>query len=267
MGGLAAAFAGGWEAGLPPKSLRDAIDSMEEALEKDKAELAAATARVNQYDNDWNSRRQSLVEEFRRERQKKSDAARQENAGIEAALRADYNTAQVFETVQQFLAQNESARSANAISSVRHRVTGFAERMAPSEGAKAQLTTYVNNWATVLVNKLQLEAMSEDQLRAQIQPDYRKVRNDAESLGTRVRQQDEQLGKLRAQARYKPELMIAGWAVGIFGFIFTVWLFGLLIEAVSLSVHVADDVRKIREAGEKNLQQAKVQAAKAGSIT
>jgi hypothetical protein len=257
IGGLAASFTAAWEATLPPQALRDAIDQLEESSAKGQTELATARARVEQMDSAWQQRRQTLIEQFKTERLQQAQTAASDNDQIEKSARGSSSMAQALESIRSYLAQNESADNAVQLDRIRDTALQFLGRLSLSDSDQRQLTQYVNNWQRGRLAKIQMDSVSESQLRSQIQPDYVDVKNRASSLASQTQGEARELAQLKSQITYHPELGFAALVSGVFGFIFTIWIIGLLVESVAFTGALADDVKKIRLNSEREIPPAR----------
>lgn len=258
---LAVTIAAGFEGSLPSKAVRMAISNLEEQLDKHRADLMATRARLDHMETEWQSRRQSLIEQYKNERLQKSKTATDENAQIESTLRSDSTATTALDSIKSYLAQNLSVSNEAGFARIRESADQFIGRLSISDAAHQQILRYVDNWKTQRIAATELASMSEADLRARIQPEYGLVKGQVDLLEGRVREESETLTSLRQQLQYHPEVLAIALVTGFLGFVFTVWGVGLLIEAISLAVFVAGDVKKIRMAAERPPAQTRVAAA------
>lgn len=250
LSGLAVTALMAWEAFRPAKELRDGEAAIEERLATERKELAPLAARVNLLDEEWKTKRQALVDNFRKERQQRLDAAVRENESIQSAASADAELQSPFLSIRNHLDNNSEPRTVEDIERNHDAVIQFVNRAPISDDARRQLTRYAGNWRTKMTMIMELGRVSEDDLRAQIQTDYRETKQSATALSERVRSDEQDLARIRAAMQYSPGAFLLRVLAGLVGFLFTIWAFGLFIEVFSLAVHLADDVRKLRERAE-----------------
>ncbi len=260
IAGLAGSIVAGIEASWP-RSLLAEIDNVKEQMAKDKVELGTATDKLEKYDKDWQSKRDQLVNQYRSEATQKSDAAQRENNQIESSANADATLARALEPIRRFLTENQNASDALSVARVHDNAIQFAERLALSDYAKAQIVKYADNWQTIMNGRLQVNSISEDQLRARIQPDYRQLSMERDSLTAQVAREEEVLSSLRKRVSYSPLPLMSSIFFGVLYFILTVWFCGLILEWISLSVSVARDIRDIRDVAKNPAPAAKSEAA------
>lgn len=256
LSGLAATLIAAWFAFLPPEYVRQAKTAIEARLSAERSELQPLTARVKQFDDEWQAKRQALVDKFKSERQQKADAAAKANRDLEATAPNNPDLASPFTSIHNYLAQVNPAASERELDRHHQSVVDFSGRLTLDEALRNQLVQYADNWRTERVMRAQLAGLSEEALRAQVQPEYPVAVQQANALTERIRSDEQELERVNAEMKYSPGAALFRLLVGLFGFIVTVWMMGLFIEGVSLLVHVADDVRKLREAGEHTAAKA-----------
>ena len=252
LGGLAATALSAWNAFLPPKFLRDAEDSLVQRLAPEQQELASVTARLNQLEQEWTTRRQALVDQYRASRQQKLDAAVRDNESIEATASADEQLSAPFGSIRNYLSSDPLPRNAALVSSRYESVIQFLNRITLLDDRRQVLIRYAENWKTRATMALELSALSEEEIRTQAQPDYPDIQRRATLLGERVQSDQQQLADVRAQLKYSPGAFVLQLIIGLFAFILLVWLLGLFIELLSLSVYAADDIRRLRELADRD---------------
>lgn len=257
---LAATLVAAWEAFLPPKAVRDYIRDGQKELDRLQRDITPVNARIQQYDNDWQTKRQSLVDQFRNDRTQKMQLAVRENANTDRS--ADTNLRQPLQSLRAYLKNNDSVNP-QEIQRIHNTAMEFLGRLSLPGNTMGQLTHYVDNWRTQKLLKLELDAMNEQEFRMQLQPDYNQLRSQSGQLTSEIDNVQRNINATRAQDVFRPDEALGVFASGFLFFLLVVWGLGLSIELISLATTVAGDVRRIREAGERMPEPPRAMAASA----
>jgi len=246
---LARGFVTAWSEWLPPKYLREAISELKKQLGQEKKELGQVAPTVEKMESSWAKQRDSLVRVYREERSNKAARLTTENQELVNRFASfDERVRQVFESIRQYHAQNEYHRQAAIFENVRDNVRlYYINPYLQEQEPKDLLNRYNDNWYAVMLAKLELSNFSERQLRSAIQPTYEALKTKLNELNSTIPYREEQLSQLRAQAKYNFSALFLQIAYTLLQFIIFVWIVGLIIEALWLSVHVAVNVQKLRE--------------------
>ena len=247
LGGLAVTIIAAWDAFMPPQWLRTAISRLDSQLSEERRQQEPASNQVRQLEADWQAQGKAIVDKRQLEEKQKVAKSLEDNSFLSSSLDTDQEMRQPLQSLKNYLSQNDAGGTEAAFDTTRKNASAFIDRIDLPEAKQAKLVEYVKNWHTAKLAQLRLKAMSEESIRSEVQPGYREQKMRAAALEERVRLDSDQLSTLRAQAAYSPTGLVTRLAEGLVAFLATVWVFGLLIELLSLAVHVADDIRALRE--------------------
>jgi len=246
---LASGFVSSWNRMLPPKPLRESISQLKHQLEKERPELAEINPRVSEMEMAWTTKKDSLVNLYSAEREKRAATAAKENKELERTInRGDEPTRDLFNGVKSSLAWYETyygypGAFENGRTSARYTV----ERSVISDENKQLLHKYCDNWYLTMLARFDISSLTEAQLRSAVQSEYRTLKNRAQVLANLIPHQEQELASLKSEAKYDVPAFLLGVVVNLVSFILLIWVIGLIIEALYLAVHLAVDIHKIRE--------------------
>lgn len=234
-----------WNAFLPPKYIRDSISSTEENLDANKKRQNEITPFIEQMDSEWNSKREQLVKDFKTDRQKRINQSQSNNTKIESDLSNDNSINQLFFSIKNYLFQNESA-GASRLERVKNDAIEYVNRQNISESYKTSLLNYINNWDIILLSQIELKTLSKSNLRNSVQPNYNSLKNEQENILQAIATLESSLSSLKIQAKYNFDFLLLGLLVTLITFVLYIWIIGILIELLWLSVDIASNIRAIK---------------------
>jgi len=250
VGALSAAIVVTWNVLVPPSEVRRDANEYAKEVEAQRQRSAEADAALAKLDAEWAQKQEKVVAAFRKERQQAINTANKDMTSIESSV--------------------QSYAGPNGISTLQNLKQAIAERSHDSyddiERTKRRLDYIVSNnwywlgdwggtlnrwndlWQGKAIATYQLAAVTIDELRAGEQPSFQ------ETKGMKQRQADS-LAEMEQILTVKREDASLKWKAAFFrairafiAFLMFVWLAGAVIEGGWMAIHVADDVRRIREA-------------------
>jgi hypothetical protein len=240
--GCGLAAAGSYEALLPPRYMRVALSETQKELEKTRQEYQVNSQRLKQEDSDWANKRQDLINQARKdELQKKAQVEGQIRAD-EAAIASSPDAARALAAIKNYFAERQGYYG------VVEQAKEFINRL-PSlnQNDTSHLISFCDHWS-------ELQALSsnrpktEDEIRAEVQPDHVELAGLVESENSQIPSLQERVKALDEECsqNYHPGRMVLSFlSFFLMGILYT-WGAGLIIEAFSLSIYLAGDVKQIR---------------------
>jgi hypothetical protein len=239
---LAATVATGWGDFLPSKWLRAQESQISKQISAAKEQQDKLHTKIQTFDDEWANHKNELVNQHQTKRAQDASAAVAANSTIESSMAKQPSTAQSLNVVRAYLD--------------RHKQDSFAEVNDARRGARiliqelslagsSDLNSFVDNWRVSLFNTLP-ETLSDEQLRAILQPELVSDQTQLRILGNRLPALEKNLQEVVQAEKYHPDDLLLDLVKGAFSFIFFVWTLGLLLEALLLGVFVARDVHFIR---------------------
>lgn len=250
LAGAAAGCVAAWTAFLPPKEAREEVRNTRKGLREKRRELEAATRKHRDGEREWAARRET---EMRRARMPHEEVIRRsagEKAAAEAELTLDPPAAAHVNRLRGFVAKEGPQSSEYAIGGMRRRMDQslFAIPIQPS--SITVLQRWNEAWEREAQAELRMRTLDEEQVRSEVQPDWKRTEAEKESLTTAVRDLEGYLKRAEAQASFRFGAGLVALLVSFGSLLAYLWVAGIVLESAALAVRVADDVRKIREGRE-----------------
>jgi hypothetical protein len=240
-----------WNAFLPPKYIRDSISATEDNLDANKKRQDEISPAIEKMDNEWNSKREQLVKDFKSDRQKQINQSQSNNTKIENDLSNENSVNQLFFSIKNHLSQNETSGTSR-LERVKNDAIEYINRQNISESYKTSLLNYINNWNIVLQSQFELNNLSESNLRNSVQPDYNRLKEEQDGIIRGITSLESNLMQLKTQAKYNLDLFLLGLLVTLLTFVLYIWIIGILIELLWLSVDIASNLRAIKNQTKAN---------------
>ncbi|HEX6159064.1 MAG TPA: hypothetical protein VF111_02790 [Thermoanaerobaculia bacterium] len=255
IGAFAATGVVGWNTLVPSAEVRNAAKEHRPRLAEQRQTAAHTAAEVTRLDNEWRSKEPVVVGAARKAQQEPIDAAQKQMAAIEKDLGTyddpivGLNTLDRVKTVASSVARNDWG-------SGRLRQVVYDSWFQLSEWQRERLGQWVDQWRAMVNAEQRLANVDPEQLRNETQPAY------AEAVRARDRAAEMLVEREALQVELDEAASLkwksAAWqtAKALAMILLFIWLSGLAIETAFLAVRVADDVRRIRETREPELQAA-----------
>jgi hypothetical protein len=245
---LAGSLVVGWYAMLPPEPLRLEIDAIQKELNRQKQELSDSSAKLAQMDTDWQTKRTVLIDQRKSElTQKYQDATKTKDDLISQIGKENQGGLEnVLGNVTNYLEGNGNY-SYGTLEQRINKVREDVQRSSLPDQLKNDLGKYIDNWYQAKKSQQELGSLSEDSTRSSVQPDWGATKGAVDGLKGSIPSIEQELGTLNAEAKYHPEELLKFALYGFLEFLGLIWLWGLLHEAVSLAVHMAGDLKRIRQ--------------------
>jgi len=259
IGTLAAAVVLTWNTLVPPGEIRRAAREYKAEVETQRQKVSDENAKVAGLDSEWASKQMAVVQTFRRERQRQIDVASRDMRRIESTLALDGgpNALATLQRVKETIA----SRSSNDSGQIRYTRSWLDSIVNNNwywlgDSNRQQLLMWNDHWETKVRADLALRTVSVQDLRNQEQPDHAAAAASRDRETETLRQMESILVD-REQAASLKWKAAAKSALGSFvTFLLFVWLLGALIEGGWMAIHVADDIRRVRERETQTAEQA-----------
>jgi hypothetical protein len=247
MGWLAVTVVQTWFAFLPPEEVSTALRISREKLTEEQEQLVATTAEVTRYDTDWTTQKPQLIDAYRTQRERTSRATTDQNARLSRELRASNNSSVITNlAVLENYAANHG-QSAEQIAQAHRDLDQWINRVFLDEPARVRFHAWNDNWEHGAQANNEVRNLSETALRTGAQPGYQNALAKKSDLEQGVPTTTQLVKDLEEEAKFRWTGAFFTAAKSLLQFLFTVWLFGLLTEALSLMIRVADHVRALRQ--------------------
>jgi hypothetical protein len=239
---LASSVATGWEDFLPSKWLRVQDSFLSRQLSNFQTQADSTRAQIKALDDDWSSHKDELIKQHQEKRAQDASSAVAANLAIATNMAKAPATAQSLNTVRAYL-DRQKHDSIPEINETRRTARNLIQELSLTD--PDDLNAYVGNWCSSNLNSLP-ENLSPDELQYLLQPDLAPDKNRLRNLNSDLAATQQQLQNVQREEEYHPTDFLLDIVKGIFAFIFFVWCFGLLIEALLLGIFIARDVHLIR---------------------
>lgn len=237
----------GWNSMLPPKLLRTSIRELDKAVIQKTADLQKLEPAVKQLEDAWKGQREAQMESFTTGRGIKIEQLGKANLDLAARIKnVDPQTKMLFAKIEEFHARNAGDLSAGELEECLNSLNAYMERLNLAGDAKALIQSYNENWGQIKRLKIEIDNMSERQVRTAAQPAYETMAAQLAEIKRDLPVQGKQLALWRSEVKYQPEKLLLSVLYGALKLILLVWLFGLLIEILWSAINVSSDVRKIQ---------------------
>lgn len=249
VGVLSAAVVVTWDVLVPPSEVRRAARDYARDVESQRKKSAEAQATIASLDTEWSQKEQAAVAAYRQARETSVNDAQKAMANIESSAQTQGgpNVVSTLQNLKETVA-GRSMDSPDDIQRMKRRLDSIVYQNWYWVGNwQGTLNQWNEHWQNKAYAEYQLASLSLAELRNAEQPAY------AEAAGTRDREA-EVLAEMEAALVRHQEAASLKWKAAFFRalrsfitFLLFVWVAGALIEGGWMAIHVADDVRRIRE--------------------
>lgn len=238
----------GYNAMLPPQWLRDQVSENEEIIHKIDSVSAIAKNDLEKLDNEWAGNKQKAWEEYKNVITSDLKLRKQEYSEINALFSGlNEEQMQFVSFVRDSLSKKASAADLEAVQNTVSNLKSFLNNQYYlNYSVNSVLRDLINKWAEVRKKEFELNSITEEQVRGYSQPDYFYLKSRIPALEAEKSSYQTQLEQLESQAEYSFTDMFKVWLSHIAVFIAFIWVFGLIIESLNLSIQIGTDVSRIR---------------------
>lgn len=245
---LAAGIVSGWNQMLPSKELRETISATADELQKLRVELPEMEPAVKQIETVWSTQRDSLIKVYNTERAHIGEMMIAQNNDLATRINSSSDTAQqALSEIKYYHAQNEYLTRPSEYEPVMTEIKNYLDRQSLSPEVKTLLLNYNDNWYAQMLSRFETRALSEGQLRFALQPAYHNRQQRLDYLKETIPSREKELAQFRAELKYNFGALGVQILYTILQFILFVWVVGLVIESLELTVVIAANVQKIQE--------------------
>ena len=251
VGMLAAAVVVTWNSWVPPAEVRRAAREYSGEVEAQRQKLGEADAAAAKLDGEWAQREKAIVGAYRQDRQARVDQTAKERRGIEANVRS--SRAEYAVSTLQRLTETTTRRSIDSRNDIRRAKRELDWQVSSSwyslQGWGQTLRRWNELWESGALAQFELSTLSIEELRKADQPAYAETKKVRDHEAERLATMEELLASHREAASLKWKAAFFRALAAFVTFLLFVWLAGALIEGGWMAIRVADDVRRIRQAG------------------
>jgi hypothetical protein len=248
MGWLAVTVVQTWYAFLPPEEVRTALRTTREKLAEEQEQLVTATADATRFETDWNQQKPQLISAYRMQRERTSRSATDQNTRLDREVRASGNQMAIADLGILEAYANQHQQSVEQIAGAHRDLDRWINnQMYLDEPTRSKLHAWGDNWERGAQAADELRNLSETALRNGAQPGYQNTLARKADLEQRVPITQQLVKDLEEQAHFRWTEALFTVVKSLLQFLFAVWVFGLLTEALSLMIRVADHVRALRQ--------------------
>lgn len=231
-----------WNGFLPPQYLRDQISQTEKYINDSNTQLDSINTILKNYDDSWVQQKDKLISDFKMQQQNKLNTASNNNAQIER----QYGSIPLFTTLKNYLIQNSNVVDTYTLNQINQSATTWLNSNVSDMNLRNALFNYLSNWFMIKEVNNASNNFSEAQLRNKIQPDFAGDQSQVSYLTSNIQNSTQDLVSLRQQAKYDFGFLIENLILTLLTFLLYIWIIGLIIELMFLSVDLASNVKKIR---------------------
>ena len=235
----------GWNKMLPPKYVRERISNLEESIDKADDELSQLKDEVNNLDEEWKDKKDQLKKEYLDTRKNEIIKINAENKNIEQELSSDSSSFKVFQDIKKYLESNASG-SEYQLNNVVSQSINYVNSLNLNENTKDKINKYSSNWKRKIVLNKEIKNFSEESLRAKVQPTYRNKKSNLERTEQYFISLKNELRGISQQAKYDYGALILSILISLLTAMIFIWIVGIAIELLMLSVDLASNVNKLR---------------------
>jgi hypothetical protein len=233
---------------VPSKELRETISTTGDELQKLKVELQEIEPAAKEMETVWSTQRDSLMKAYKTERAHIGETMMAQNNDLATRINASSDTAQqALSEIKYYHAQNEYRTNPPEYEPVMIEIKNYLDRQILSPEVKNLLLNYNDNWYAQVLARFETRALSEDQLRFALQPAYHNRQQRLDYLKETIPSRENELAQFRAELKYNFGALGLQILFTILQFILFVWVVGLVIESLELTVDTAANVQKIQE--------------------
>ena len=247
-GGLVSA----WNQLVPSSLLRETISATTQELKDLKSTLQETEPAVKQMETTWTSQREAKVAQYKKERDQRIEKLREEYSALETRI------ATLGETVQEPLnelknshVQNNYLDYTTLFETPLEEMASSVNRLSLPQNTKLLLHQLTDIWYAMMLTKFEVEQLNENQLICVAYPEYYSTKRKCDLLKEIIPARENDLTQLRSEERYNIEGCLFQIVLTLLLFVFVVWIFGLFIESIWLSIDIATNIKKISDQSEK----------------
>ncbi|MCX7875073.1 MAG: hypothetical protein N2321_02780 [Melioribacteraceae bacterium] len=241
----------GWNSFSPPSELLEKISTLELEINDTQKKLNEVTPEYEKITNFWNSKKDSIINSLTNNKLYQNKNLTEKNEKLFQKISNDQELKYLFENISYYF--DRTYYYSYVIEFSKERALNYieSEEISPPANKIDLLKEYINNWAIITTNNLELKNISEDDIRIKIQPNYYNIESEYKSLTNNLQYSQEKLNSYKEKAKYNYKaLFLSIFGSFLLSLIF-IWLFGLIIELFNISIDIANNVRLLKEHKEK----------------
>lgn len=241
VAGVAAGFASSLSGVVPPKSLREELSRVRQELRAESDELRIAKDQLAEVQERWQVVGADKVRAFRSTASSRLAEARRRMEEAEKALKDE----RWFADIKEELAGVSLAAGPEAFDVAQAKaLRRIREIWVWRENDRERARGYVHAWREWVGAEHQLRTVTEETIRQQLLAERSQ---EHEKARKRVEDVRKHLKDLQDIVRGQVMKALLNMAVSLLSFIALLWVVGLAVEWLWLFIHLANNVRVLRE--------------------
>jgi hypothetical protein len=240
---LAGGLIRGYNAFLPPKDVRDTAEEINRQIDKIGNQLQPVQEQLSTLDQQWASQRDQWMQQARGSLERQLASATSDYTSLENQLSGDPQANRYLENIKGALKSNENYGASYAKSVAQN----YIASQYLNANQKDILNSYVNDWYTISFTQHQLAELTEEAIRGKVQSGYASLHNNVQDLLNQLQYEQKNLHDLQPQLKYNFAAFILLVLSSVAVFIVFVWVTGLLVELLWLSVDIAANISTLRQ--------------------
>lgn len=231
---------------LPPERLRNEISNLEKKIDDVEKELKPQQKTLDKLNSDWEKIKDQKMIELRKPVEEKVSKAKLLNSQYENKFSSINDIASSFQSIKNTLKQYETYNSYQWENAKRWAQNNIYY-LYTSQEIKDQLNAYTENWYSLMFLQNELNGLTEENIRSQIQTEYSNTNYIVQKLTNDFTYYQNNLDSRRAEAKYnfKEFFFSFGYSIGLF--VVFIWVLGLATELLWLNVDVATNIALIKK--------------------
>jgi hypothetical protein len=249
VGLLSAAVVVTWSVLVPPSEVRRAAREYARDVEAQRQKSSAAAATMTKLDAEWAQKEPTVVAAYRQTRQSRIAGVRKDMASLKASIQsyAGPNGVSTLQRLEEAVAgrSNDSPDDIGAMKRYLDAIVSNNWYWLGDWGTTLRRWNHL--WQEKVFAEYELATLSIDDLRNAEQSTYLQAKSAREYERETLSQMERALLNHREAARLKWKAAFYRTLGSFVTFLMFVWLAGALIEGGWMAVHVADDIRRMRQ--------------------
>jgi len=244
----------GWNSFLPPLELRTARNNTEASLEDTKDKMGKISLTYQNLNKYWDSKKDSLISSrigVNKDKLKKLEA---KNKNLSQKFNNDTEINETYNIIKDYLDRNDYSSSLGGYENIKDQVISHVDGLSIGQNKINELKNYAENWYKIKAINYELGSFSEEDLRNEIQPNYREIEINYDRFSEHIANLESDLIYYNENIKYDILSLIKSIIISTLTAFLYIWIIGLMIEAINLSIDIANNVRIIREKKDPNTE-------------
>jgi hypothetical protein len=241
-----------WNQLVPSKQLRDIITATDKELKELKTAMQEVEPAIKQMETTWTSQREAKIAAYQKDKGQNVEKLRSDYTTLETRISALGDTAQqALNELKNYHAQNEYLEYPTLFETPLEEMSGSVEKQILSANTKFLLHKLTDIWYALMLSRFEISRLDENQLACVAYPEYYSEKKKCDNLKQIIPVREKDLAQLHSEERYNVEGFVIQLLLTLLLVMLVVWIIGLFIESIWLSIDIASNIRKIADKSEK----------------